>query len=348
MTGAILKFQESHPPKLDSSILLAAIDTFPQLIAIAQSGKVIFSNQSFSQLTIAGGATSACIQPPELLSINFSAGGHDFSLMVPRNVSREARDPEMEHFAMMGRLTGGVAHDFNNLLTGILLYCDLLQSKVESNDRLWHKVAEIRKAAEQGASLVRQLMTVGREESLAPAAVCFGQVVRDMTPLLRRLLGENIRINADLEEGSAFIGISLAQAQQIVLNLALNARDAMPRGGGLLLETRFQKIEATGKRTFEFAVADSGVGMDAQTASRMFDPFFTTKPAGKGTGMGLATVRKIVEDAGGAISVDTTPGRGTRITIRLPEVLRDKHGPQSVQVPVLHEEHDSSPRGVRL
>jgi two-component system cell cycle sensor histidine kinase/response regulator CckA len=134
-------------------------------------------------------------------------------------------------------------------------------------------------------------MTVGREESLAPPAVCFAQVVRDMTPLLRRLVGENIRINADLAEDSAFIGISLAQAQQIVLNLALNARDAMPRGGGLLLQTRFQKIEASGERTFEFAAADSGVGMDPHTASRMFDPFFTTKPPGQGTGMGLATVR---------------------------------------------------------
>jgi two-component system, cell cycle sensor histidine kinase and response regulator CckA len=251
----------------------------------------------------------------------------------------------MEHFAMIGRLTGGVAHDFNNLLTGILLYCDLLQSKVE-NDRLWHKVAEIRKAAEQGASLVRQLMTVGREESLASPAVCFAQVARDMT--LRRLVGENLRINADLAEDSALIGISLAQAQQIVLNLALNARDAMPRGGGLLLQTRFQKIEASGERTFEFAAADSGVGMDPHTASRMFDPFFTTKPPGQGTGMGLATVRKIVEDAAGTMCVETAPGRGTRITIRLPEVQRDMHGLQSVQVPVLHEKHDSSPRGVRL
>ncbi len=122
-------------------------------------------------------------------------------------------------------------------------------------------------------------------------------MVWDLEPLLRHLLGENIRIISDLAEDSGLVGVSLAQAQQIILNLALNARDAMPRGGSLQLETRFREFEGVGPATriFEFGASDTGEGMDPQIASRMFDPFFTTKKAGRGTGMGLATVRKIVE-----------------------------------------------------
>ena len=122
-------------------------------------------------------------------------------------------------------------------------------------------------------------MTVGREERSAPRAICFNRVVWDLEPLLRHLLGENIRIISDLAEDSGLVGVSLAQAQQIILNLALNARDAMPRGGSLQLETRFREFEGVGPATriFEFGASDTGEGMDPQIASRMFDPFFTTK-----------------------------------------------------------------------
>jgi two-component system, cell cycle sensor histidine kinase and response regulator CckA len=247
-------------------------------------------------------------------------------------------------------LGGGVAHDFNNLLTGILLCCDLLQSKNDVGEALRRKVSEIRSAAEQGASLVRQLMTVGRDEIAAGHSVCFNRVVWDMEPLLRRLLGESVRITANLVEDSGMVGISLAQAQQIVLNLAVNTRDAMPHGGALRLETRFCEYEGIGPagRIFEFVATDTGEGMDSQTASRIFDPFFTTKPPTKGTGMGLATVRQIVDDAGGTICVDTRPGGGTRMTVRLPEVNRPQLPAPPLHLSVLPEEPDSDFRGVRL
>jgi two-component system cell cycle sensor histidine kinase/response regulator CckA len=218
-----------------------------------------------------------------------------------------------------------VAHDFNNLLTGISSTATCCNPKLKTTNPLWRRVDEIRNAAIQGATLIRQLMTIGREESSAPRAICFNRVVWDLEPLLRRLLGENIRIVADLAEDSGLVGVSLAQAQQIILNLALNARDAMPRGGSLRLETRFREFEGVGPgtRIFEFAASDTGEGMDSHTASRIFDPFFSTKSPGHGTGMGLATVRRIVEDAGGIVSVDTGIGKGTRMTVRLPEVQRE-------------------------
>ena len=226
---------------------------------------------------------------------------------------------------MVGRLVAGVAHDFNNLLTGILLYCDLLQSKAETAGVLWKKIDEIRAAAERGAALIRQLMTVGREEPAEQSSVCFNQVVRDLEPLLRHLLGEQIRIvtdlvGDDLVGDSALVGITSAQAQQIILNLALNARDAMPTGGVLRFQAGFRESEGTSPtgRIFEFIVSDTGLGMNSQTAARAFDPFFSTKASGRGTG--LATVRSIVEAAGGIVCAETSPGQGTRMIVRLPEV----------------------------
>jgi len=234
---------------------------------------------------------------------------------------------------MVGRLVGGVAHDFNNLLTGILLYCDLLQSKSETAGVLWKKMDEIRNAAEQGAALIRQLMTVGREEPAEPSSVCFDQVVRDLEPLLRHLLGEQIRIVTDLVGDPALVGITSAQSQQIILNLALNARDAMPTGGTLRLQADFRESEGTSPtgRIFEFIVSDTGQGMNSQTAARAFDPFFSTKASGRGTG--LATVRSIVEAAGGIICAETCPGQGTRMIVRLPEILRSTQNSQEIDLP---------------
>ena len=178
---------------------------------------------------------------------------------------------DSQHLALIGRLVGGVAHDFNNLLTGILLYCDLMQAKLAASNPLGHKIDEIRVAAEQGAGLIRQLMTVGREEKDAPRSVAFNDALKEMAPLLRHLAGENVHIVMELGESAGWVSISLAQAQQIVLNLVLNARDAMPGGGEVRLETCSRLFEGTGPgdRIFELTVKDSGTGMDAKTASRI-------------------------------------------------------------------------------
>jgi signal transduction histidine kinase len=232
-----------------------------------------------------------------------------------------------------------------NLLTGILLYCDLLQSKAETAGVLWKKMDEIRSAAEQGAALIRQLMTVGREEPAEQSSVCFDQVVRDLEPLLRHLLGEQICIVMDIVGDSALVGITSAQAQQIILNLALNARDAMPTGGVLRFQSSFRESEGTSPigRIFEFTVSDTGLGMDSQTAARAFDPFFSTKASGRGTG--LATVRSIAEAAGGIICVETFPGQGTRMIVRLPEVLRNTQNSQGNDLPARSTQNQSEDRG---
>jgi len=205
---------------------------------------------------------------------------------------------------IVGRLLSGVAHDFNNLLTGILLYCDPLKIKLAPTNSLGLKIEEIRYAAEQGTGLIRQLMTVGREEKDAPRWVSFDQALREIVPLLRHLAGENIAITMDLAAGAPRVGLSLAEAQQVILNLVLNARDAMPAGGTVGLETRLQELEGM-NYVLEFSVSDSGAGMDLQTSANIFEPFYTTMAPGHGTGIGLMTVRRIVEEAGGIIAVKT-------------------------------------------
>lgn len=213
------------------------------------------------------------------------------------------------------------------------MYCDLLKTKLTPANPLALKIEEIRYAAEQGAGLIRQLMTVGREEKGSPRWVSFNHALQEIVPLLQHLAGEHISITMDLVAGAPRVGLSLAEAQQLILNLVLNARDAMPAGGKVCLATRRGELESTesGNHTLEFSVSDSGTGMDAQTAAQMFEPFHTNRAAGRGTGMGLATVKRIVEEAGGSIQVDTTPGKGTRMTVRWPQIRGDGQGPHLQQ-----------------
>ena len=330
MGNALLKFQPSEDASSAyyAAIFAAALDACPQALAIAENGKLIYSNRSFSELSAESDQLPKGNSRPgsDLQQTGFVVEGRSFQLFTRRPAPLVS---DSQHLALIGRLVGGVAHDFNNLLTGILLYCDLIQGKLAASNPLAQKIDEIRVAAEQGAGLIRQLMTVGREEKDAPRSVAFNDALREMAPLLRHLAGENVRIAMELGEGAGWVSMSLAQAQQIVLNLVLNARDAMPGGGEVRLETGSRLFEGTGPGhcIFELTVKDSGTGMDAKTASRMFDPFFTTKAPGHGTGMGLTTVRKIVEDAGGIVTVVTAPSQGTQITVRLPEI--DADNPQS-------------------
>jgi signal transduction histidine kinase len=287
---------------------------------------VVYANPSFAALSDVAGnngnGSHAAWQMTE-----FVADQRSYILTTLR---RETTAAETLHLALIGRMVGGVAHDFNNLLTGILLYCDLLQTKLPDSDPLATRIDEIRRAAEQGAGIIRQLMTLGRDDKEAARTTSFNHAISELGPMLRHLAGENIQITTELCDENGTVGISLAQAQQIILNLVLNARDAMPQGGAVHLETRSRDFEGTGpgKHIFELIVSDSGPGMDPKIAARIFDPFFTTKARGRGTGMGLTTVRRIVEDAGGFICVDTAPGKGTCMTVRLPELSRAETSPE--------------------
>lgn len=313
------RHQEDTDSPATPALLAAALEAWPDAIAIAGDNKLIYRNRRFRE--VYGGTERLPQENSDHIwqETEFSADGRKLLLLTRRPAPPIA---DSQRLALVGRLVGGVAHDFNNLLTGILLYCDLMKSKISRSNALARKIEEIRAAAEQGAGLIRQLMNVGREEKNAPLSVSLNDALREICPLLRHLVGENIHITLELCEGPGVVGISLAQAQQIVLNLVLNARDAMPNGGEVSVTTRSLKFEGTGPgdHILELTVKDCGTGMEPQTAARIFDPFFTTKAPGHGTGLGLTTVRKIVDDAGGIISLETAIGKGTQITIRLPEI----------------------------
>jgi two-component system, cell cycle sensor histidine kinase and response regulator CckA len=226
----------------------------------------------------------------------------------------------------IGRLVSGVAHDFNNLLTGIVLCSDLLIAGLEKESRLCRYAEQIRIASAQGAGMIQHLLAVARQRTVAPAWLSLNDAITGMQDLLTRLIGENVELLIELAQDLRLVRIDPAEAQEIILNLVLNARDAMPDGGQITLSTRnrFAVIGGCSPSAslpaafIELTIRDTGSGMDAETRARVFEPFFTTKEAGKGTGLGLATVHRIVQQEGGAIEIESELGKGTRIIIRLP------------------------------
>jgi len=223
----------------------------------------------------------------------------------------------------------GVAHDFNNMLTAIIGYTDLSLRKVEHENPIRRNLEETRKAAERAASLVRQLLAFSRKQFLEPKVLDLNIVVRDMHKMLTRLIGENINLATSLEADLGRVTAYPCQVEQIIVNLVVNARDAMPRGGKVTIETANVTI---GDQTalchvavkpgeyVLLAVSDTGNGMDQETQARIFEPFFTTKEVGKGTGLGLATVYGIVKQSGGNIWVYSEEGMGTVFKVYLPRI----------------------------
>jgi two-component system cell cycle sensor histidine kinase/response regulator CckA len=243
----------------------------------------------------------------------------------PADSLSERQLRESQKMEAIGRLVGGVAHDFNNLLTGMVLCSELLLAGLEKDSRLRHYAEEIRLAGAQGAALIQQLLAVARQRAVAPRWLSLNEVIADMHGLLARLIGENTEVASELADDLGLVKMDPAQVQQIILNLVLNARDAMPEGGRIVLVTRNclkwrGKSGGPGERGswVEFAVSDTGCGMDSKTRSRLFEPFFTTKKPGQGNGLGLATVHSIVKHEGGSIEVKSKPGKGTRVVVYLP------------------------------
>jgi hypothetical protein len=257
----------------------------------------------------------------------------------------ERRLRDAQKIEAIGRLVGGVAHDFNNLLTGIMLYCDLLTTGLTPDSRMRHHAEEIRMAGEQGAALVQQLLGIARQQVVEPRILCMNAKIAETRDLLSRLIGENIELQMALDPSLGNVRIDPTQFQQILLNLALNARDAMPNGGSILVRTANCEFHLPGAAPagpvpgVMLTVVDHGCGMSAETRSHLFEPFFTTKSAGRGNGLGLATLHDIVQAAGGIIEVDSELGCGTTFRVILPRV------PESA-VPQLSEFH-YSPRPVR-
>ncbi|HVS02395.1 MAG TPA: ATP-binding protein [Thermoanaerobaculia bacterium] len=233
----------------------------------------------------------------------------------------------------IGRLAGGIAHDFNNLLTGIMGYAELLLQRLDE-DSLRSDAEQILRTAEHGAGLTRQLLAFGRKQAMRLEILDLNQVLQGVQGLLRRLVSAEVALDLALAAEPIRVHADRTQLEQVVLNLAVNAGDAMPHGGRLRLSTRRRRLDDGAVATqlsLEpgvygiLEVADTGVGMDEATQARMFEPFFTTKEPGKGTGLGLATVFGIVKQCGGQIAVETSPGEGATFTIFLPSDEAARH-----------------------
>ncbi|MGA8013314.1 MAG: PAS domain S-box protein [Candidatus Acidiferrales bacterium] len=255
-------------------------------------------------------------------------------VIVNRDVSErrqlEEKFRQAQKMEAVGRLSGGVAHDFNNLLGVIIGYAEFLQESLAPEDKLRGSVDEILKAGKRAASLTRQLLAFSRQQVLDPKVLDLNGVVSDMEKMLRRLIGEDVELSTVLSPELGRLKADQGQLEQVVMNLVVNARDAMPQGGKLVIDTQNMVMDDAFIRRYPYpvqagpyvclTVTDSGIGMDPETKARAFEPFFTTKEKGKGTGLGLSTVYGVVKQSGGYIDIDSSPGAGTTFKIYLPRV----------------------------
>lgn len=270
------------------------------------------------------GWRSSVLRDDEGRAIGIFASGAD----ITDRRSLEAQFQQAQKMEAIGRLAGSVAHDFNNLLTVILGFCEIVIDDLPADDRHQEDLCEIQKAGLSATHLTRQLLAFSRKEIIEPRLLDLNAVVGDMPPMLSRLIGEDIQVRLDLRAEVAPVKADRGQIEQIVLNLAINARDAMPDGGTLTIGTGLFDMDAAGAarlgilpgRYAGLMVTDTGTGMPPEVRARLFEPFFTTKPVGKGTGLGLATVQGIAVGNGGAVTAESEEGKGTSFTVLLPRV----------------------------
>jgi two-component system, cell cycle sensor histidine kinase and response regulator CckA len=251
---------------------------------------------------------------------------HDIS----DRVKLEDQLRQAQKMEAVGRLAGGIAHDFNNLLTAIRGNAELMSHRVKDDPETAAEVDEILHAADRAASMTRQLLAFSRKQVLQPVPLDINEIVNGVSRMARRLIGTDVQLRLDLSRSVSKLLADPAQVEQVLLNLIVNARDAMPSGGQITVQTANARLEAGSPEVVQagiapgdfvmLAVTDDGIGMDQATQARIFEPFFTTKETGRGTGLGLATVYGIIRQTGGAIAVTSDRGRGACFRVYLPAV----------------------------
>ena len=256
-----------------------------------------------------------------------SAGLMLFLIDVTEQKNLEAQFSQSQKMQAVGQLAGGVAHDFNNLLTAIIGFCDLLLLRSRPGDPAFADIMQIKQNANRAANLVRQLLAFSRQQTLQPRVIDITDVLVELSHLLRRLIGENIELEFGHGRDLGLVKVDQGQLEQVVINLAVNARDAMPNGGRLTIRTANVRPAQALRRGHEvmpagdyvlIEVRDTGIGIAPDNLARIFEPFFSTKEVGSGTGLGLSTVYGIVKQTGGFVFVDSNPGTGTAFEIYLP------------------------------
>jgi signal transduction histidine kinase len=246
---------------------------------------------------------------------------------ITEHNSLERQFLQAQRMEAVGRLAGGVAHDFNNLLTAIMGYTSLMLSEPNIDEAMRADLQQVEKAADRAATLTRQLLAFGRKQILQPKVLDLNEVITDLAKMIRRLIGEDIELVTTLEPALGAVKVDPGQIEQVIMNLVVNARDAMPEGGKLIIKTAnieldqmqtHRHVEVQSGAYVMLVVSDTGVGMDRETLNCLFEPFFATKGRGEGTGLGLSTVYGIVRQHGGAIWPYSEPGQGTTFKICLP------------------------------
>lgn len=293
-----------------------------------KNGQVIWSLASISLIRDAQGRPLQYIAQLQDISERMAA---ETALRISQQneKSLEEKFRQSQKMEAVGQLAAGVAHDFNNFLTIILGYSDLMLDDVPPEAHIRESIGQIRKAGERAAALTRQLLAFGRKQMMAPVVLDLNLHIAELQMMLRRLIGADIELVTELQEGLGRVKIDPGQVEQLVMNLMVNARDAMPTGGRIVIQTvnvvlSELQVQQNGElppgNYSQISVTDTGCGMTPETLSRIFEPFFTTKEVGKGTGLGLATVFGIVKQSGGTIEVESKPDEGSTFRAYFPQV----------------------------
>jgi len=307
----------------------------PAFLPIAAHRRAIAGEPTTFHVEWKGGSYTCHVEPLRTAEGELQ-GAICMALDITDRKQLEEQLRQAQKMEAVGRLAGGIAHDFNNLLMVIQGYADLMTERLAEGDPLRRNAEQIQTASQRATSLTRQLLAFSRKQMLAPKVLSVQSVVAEMEKILRRLIGEDVQLETSSVPDLGLVKADRSQIEQVILNLAVNARDAMPEGGRLTIETANVDLDESFSHSsvmlspgphVMLAVTDNGCGMDGETQAHIFEPFFTTKEKGKGTGLGLATVYGIVKQSGGYVWVYSEPGRGTSFKVYLPRVWDEQTTP---------------------